>query len=309
MTSPRGKLPLGHDGYVKLWALSRPRLQFDFLLIDEAQDTNDVVLAVLEDQQCQVVYVGDKYQQIYEWRGAVNALEKIMTPRSCHLQRSFRFGPRIAMVANQLLDKLKSSKRIVGSSGKGSILNKIDLPDVLIGRTNAGILTTVADFRERGVKVFVEGGIDELKRLVRAVFELEEHGSCNAPEFFGFHSWDEVVRYSETDAGKDLVSFVSLVNSLGKKRLWRIICSCEQSADSAQVTVSTAHRSKGREWDRVRLLNDFVTPEIDESGNIKPLSDEDHRVLYVAVTRAKRELDLGENVAAYLGRTSRQANG
>jgi hypothetical protein len=26
-----------------------------------------------------MIYVGDKYQQIYEWRGAVNAMEKIET--------------------------------------------------------------------------------------------------------------------------------------------------------------------------------------------------------------------------------------
>nr|WP_249816408.1 UvrD-helicase domain-containing protein [Bradyrhizobium sp. 180] len=56
---------------MKLWALSNPAIAADFILLDEAQDTNPVVLDVLRKQPAQMVYVGDKYQQIYEWRGAV----------------------------------------------------------------------------------------------------------------------------------------------------------------------------------------------------------------------------------------------
>lgn len=301
MCSPQSTLPLGHDGYLKLWAMTSPKLQCDFLLVDEAQDTNDVLLDVFEKQSSQMVYVGDKYQQIYEWRGAVNALDKISTVNSCDLRQSFRFGPQIATVANKILAKLKATKHVIGSSQLNSILCNVDLPDVIIGRTNSGILTSVADLYGRGVKVYVEGGIGELKRLVGAIYDLEKFGSSTAPEFFGFHRWDEIVKYSETEAGKDLVSFVSLVNSLGKGKLWKIIASCEQSPDTANVTVSTAHRAKGREWNSVRLLNDFVAPETDESGNMKPLSDEDHRILYVAATRAKRQLDLGETASKYLG--------
>ncbi|MDH2406059.1 UvrD-helicase domain-containing protein [Bradyrhizobium sp. SSUT18] len=72
-------MPLGHDGYLKLWALSSHAIAADFILLDEAQDTNPVVLDVLRKQPAQMIYVGDKYQQIYEWRGAVNAMEKIET--------------------------------------------------------------------------------------------------------------------------------------------------------------------------------------------------------------------------------------
>jgi superfamily I DNA/RNA helicase len=53
----------------------------------------------------------------------------------------------------------------------------------------------------------------------------------------------------------------------------------------AELTVSTAHKSKGREWDRVRLAEDF--PE-DPKGDF----DEELRLLYVSVTRAKLELDI-----------------
>jgi superfamily I DNA/RNA helicase len=41
-------LPLGHDGYLKLWALSTPRATVDYILVDEAQDLNPVLLGVLK---------------------------------------------------------------------------------------------------------------------------------------------------------------------------------------------------------------------------------------------------------------------
>jgi hypothetical protein len=70
MSDPRSDTPLGHDGYLKLWALARPELPADYVLLDEAQDSSEVVVALLGRQSCQVVVVGDRHQQIYAWRGA-----------------------------------------------------------------------------------------------------------------------------------------------------------------------------------------------------------------------------------------------
>ena len=39
---PSGMLPFKHDHYLKMWALTGPRLPYDFILLDEAQDTNPV---------------------------------------------------------------------------------------------------------------------------------------------------------------------------------------------------------------------------------------------------------------------------
>lgn len=41
--SPGGSLRFEHDHYLKMWALTGPRLPGDFILLDEAQDTNPVV--------------------------------------------------------------------------------------------------------------------------------------------------------------------------------------------------------------------------------------------------------------------------
>lgn len=56
------------------------------------------------------------------------------------------------------------------------------------------------------------------------------------------------------------------------------------------VTITTVHRSKGLEWDTVFLpyMNEGTFPSINVSE--KEDFDEERRLLYVAVTRARRDL-------------------
>jgi superfamily I DNA/RNA helicase len=68
---------------------------------------------------------------------------------------------------------------------------------------------------------------------------------------------------------------------------------------TADVTVSTAHKAKGREWPAVKIADDFPEPkgtdQHDSQGRPipEPVSDTDARLAYVAVTRARSRLDLG----------------
>src|SRR5690606_13167694 len=63
---------------------------------------------------------------------------------------------------------------------------------------------------------------------------------------------------------------------------------------SLDVIVSTAHKAKGLEWDRVRIGDDFKGPKQDtETGELVMPDPEELRLAYVAVTRARRELDPG----------------
>ncbi|MFE0062579.1 3'-5' exonuclease, partial [Streptomyces sp. NPDC059003] len=62
------------------------------------------------------------------------------------------------------------------------------------------------------------------------------------------------------------------------------------------ITISTAHKSKGLEWPRVRIASDFLGPESDQAGKIvwdTTPDDEMLRLSYVAVTRPTQALDIG----------------
>ena len=85
-----GRLPFSHDHYLKMWQLSGPTIPGDFILFDEAQDASPVMLDAVAQQAkrgAQLVFVGDTQQQIYEWRGAVNALASLEGQRAFRARR------------------------------------------------------------------------------------------------------------------------------------------------------------------------------------------------------------------------------
>ncbi len=86
-----------HDGYLKSWQLRKPNLQYkhfahDVLMIDEGQDMNPAMLDIFMSQNTTKIIVGDPNQQIYTFRGAVNALESVEATHTYRLTQSFRYA-------------------------------------------------------------------------------------------------------------------------------------------------------------------------------------------------------------------------
>ncbi len=68
-----------------------------------------------KQRNTQVIYVGDAHQQIYAWRGAINAMQQLPLPES-RLTTSFRFGQEIALTANAILGALNETVPLLGQS-------------------------------------------------------------------------------------------------------------------------------------------------------------------------------------------------
>lgn len=296
MISAEDPLPLGHDGYLKLWALSSPRIAADYILLDEAQDTNPVVLEALRAQEAQMVYVGDRYQQIYEWRGAVNAMEKIETASTTLLTQSFRFGGAIADAASRVLSTLGEP---VAVTGNPKIVSRIcfTAPNTILARTNASAISAVISALDGKQRPHLVGGIKDLMELLNGVAELKQGMPTTVAEFFGFSDWNSVVAFAKSGEGGHLLTFVNLVESRGERQLmWALKNTVEESG--ADVVVSTAHKAKGREWARVRLMDDFLRntpgkkPELNCAGGAAKPDPAEIRLLYVAMTRAREELEM-----------------
>lgn len=68
--------------------------------------------------------VGDPYQQIYSFRGAVNALSRVPATHTFHLTQSFRFGPEVGYAAHCVLEELLNVKchTLVGGRCHDSII-------------------------------------------------------------------------------------------------------------------------------------------------------------------------------------------
>jgi hypothetical protein len=300
MLDPSERAPLGHDGYFKRWSLNDPEIPGNFILLDEAQDTNPAMLAALRNQEAQVVYVGDRYQQIYEWRGAVNAMERVATKHECSLTQSFRFGTAIADAASLLLRALGERKRLTGTPNTPSKLGCAH-PNAILCRTNAGVIDHVIQAFAADLTPHVIGGTSEALRLLDGVSRLKIGQPTDVPEFFGFQNWQEVVQFSESEEGQHLRTFVRLAERHGENKLRAYLSQVEQREDAASLVISTAHKAKGREWDNVCVVDDFTVVKKDDKGQEIGFDEEELRLLYVALTRGRLSVQIPTALASKFG--------
>lgn len=290
MRDPASPAPLGHDGYLKLWSLSQPMLDYDYILLDEAQDTNEAVLSVLRQQQTQLTLVGDRHQQIYEWRGAVNAMASLDTEAEAVLTRSFRFGDTVASAATSILRVLHEPRSVIGDPTKRTRIAGAGSTRTTLCRTNAGVVGVVVDALNESRRPHVVGGVKELVAMLQDVERLKRSIPALSPELFGFENWYELVEFAESEEGKSLRSFVKIVLAHGETKLIGMLNSLPKEELGADLIVSTGHKAKGREWDSVTLHSDF-DPRVDKVDPKKMvMSPDEARLLYVAATRARELL-------------------
>lgn len=291
-----GALPFTHDCYLKLWAMGSPRIRADYLFVDEAQDLNRALAGVVERQtHLQRVYVGDACQQLYAWRGAVDAMSAVDVDERLQISQSFRFGPEVAEQANRWLSMLGASLRLRGTDAIPSkVVDYVEgTPTAILCRTNAGTIRAVMDQSKLGKRCALVGDTRSLRNLADAADRLKLGQQVDHPELAAFASWAELQDYAEHD-GSDLAAFVRLVDREGADVVLATLDALV-AEDAADVTVSTAHRSKGREWGHVQIGSDFKAPKRDENDKgPPPLPDRPTQMLaYVAVTRAQQVLGRG----------------
>ncbi|WP_420123876.1 AAA family ATPase [Nakamurella sp.] len=295
---PSGKLRHVPDHYLKVWALGAPYIPADCILFDEAQDANPVLAQVLTGQRgAQLVAVGDPCQQLYAWRGSIDALATWPADVRLTLSQSFRFGQRIADRANRWLALLNAETRVVGAPWIDSTVGPIDQPDAVLCRTNAGAMRETMDFLAAGHRVHLTGGGGEIRRLAEAADRLFHGEPTDHPELAAFSSWDEVLQYVAEDDGGDLAPAVKLIEEYGPDKITATVDQLTRRADDAEVVISTGHKSKGLQWPRVRIADDFREPiPVPYPTATSPrkalvLRKGELMLGYVAATRAQERLD------------------
>lgn len=285
-----GRLKYTGDHHLKAWQLTDPVLDYDFILLDEAQDSDPVTVAIVAAQDAQLVPVGDRSQAIYGWRHAVDAMDSFDARHHMRLTRSFRFGPRIADEANKWLDLLDAGLRLTGTPALGSRVERCEAPDAVLCRTNAQAVVEVMEAIVADRAVAFAGGGKQIRELAECAKSLKQSGWTWHPELAAFRSWGQVQSYVEDDhGGQDLKAFVGLIDTYGPDSIIEAVDACTDER-RADVVVSTAHKGKGREWDRVRIADDFPPPREDRLGRTV-LDPAEGMLAYVAVTRARRVLD------------------
>lgn len=293
LSSNTGKLFFSHDHYLKLYQLSHPFIRAQILAVDEAQDLNGVMESIVAQQgDTQKIIVGDSNQAINGWNGAIDAMDHFGGKRLL-LTQSFRFGDTIAAEANKWLSLLQSELRLRGTESITSVVGKRDEPsNAILTRTNAAAMAEAIKAIQAGLKPAVVGGTEDLRRLALAAGDLKAGEKSTHPALFLFENWAELREHVDEDRdGSDLKVFANLIDTYG---VGTVLFACNHcvNEESADVVISTAHKSKGREWASVRIGSDFDL-KVDRDGNSLPPDKADLMLAYVSVTRAKTHLDVG----------------
>ncbi len=347
--------PLTHEAYLKIYCDSNPDLSrdFDYIALDEAQDTNPIVEQLIFNQRIPKIIVGDPHQNIYVFRRAFD----ILSPRAArdnpclYLTHSFRYGPEIAHIANLLLYHLKDeTQQLVGRAPSAQVhppgrvdwrlqsdgsytehamltrnnstlfdaavdaINQIDAY-IAVNRNNPDappppkIAFVGTNARERFSPFYAYKFNRLLDILCLHIGSNADRHRIQDPFIARFQSFEELEAFATAPqtADPDLAAACNLTRRYrGALRplIYRITECCTNPNDpTVWIKFATAHKSKGLEFPRVLLTNDFYRLAKLYRGTFqwgsKP-SPEEANLIYVAVTRAKSELCLNVSLALYL---------
>lgn len=295
MADPTSTLPCLHGVYVKEFVVKEVDLGKDYLLVDEFQDSDPLMMHFLRAQKStQMIFAGDRHQSINEWRGAKNIMKRAQTQNTAYLTQSFRFGQRIADRANEVLTRLGSEKLLVGNPKITSWIGHVDSPDAILCRTNAECAISYFNLSEAACKGVVASGLSDAEAFIMNMLNLSKGGKGTG-EYALFKSDDELRNYVYSDQGRDLYLYLDLIDKHGFDFLVKKI---EQSKRSEQqlgvrMTITTGHRAKGLEFDHVRVVGNFM----DEENKGQEDYEQESNLTYVVLTRAKIAME--ENIVGF----------
>lgn len=291
--------------------------QYDWVLLDEAQDTNPVrrkFVAMMMAPGGRLIAVGDSHQAINGWTGAdhnaMDMIAKEFNTTSLPLSTTYRCPKLIVKEARRWVNHIDAHE--TAPEGKVDTLelfqleesHEFDPGDAILCRVTKPLVELAFKLIRRGVPCKVEGRAigDNLIKLVKR-FEVSTVGDL----------------YDKVNAWKGRAMAKALADYRGDKcqeiedqadTLEILLDQCSPS-DSIQdlfdkikslfgdhqgnkqsiLTLSTIHRSKGLEWNRVYALGmEKYSPSKWAKKDWELIQENNLR--YVQVTRAKRHLTL-----------------
>lgn len=313
MQSLESKVPMIHDGYLKMFQLEAPNLWYDMILLDEAQDTNPVTQALVEAQQGRRVYVGDEHQAIYAFRGAQNAMD-VAADEEFMLTGSFRFGQAIADLANVLLEAKGEETLRLRGLGKPSIVAalKEGTPHAYISRGNSALFARAVQAMDDNQSFGFVGALFGYRfDLIEQTYRLSVGEKIRDPFLASFGTYENLEAYAEAMEDREIIARCKIVARFGR-RIPALVAKIQSRAMPLtpgrlpQLTLTSAHRSKGLEFDHVIMADDFLDFFDEEGGGWKDMKHADRfqteevNLQYVAATRARKQLEVGEKLAAFL---------
>lgn len=290
------------------------RPMYDLVVVDEAQDMNNVQL-MLAQRMCRqggrIVIVGDDCQAIYSFRGAdstsIDRLKVELSATELPLTITYRCPQKVVALAKRLVPDFCAAPDApmgtVERCSTDSLLESVQAGDAVLSRLNAPIVSLCLKFIAHGRRARMEGR-DIGKNIKVLVEKIAGKRHRTVPSF---------IARVEQWRGNELLKAQGLKEHAAAHRSVRVndqadtllalAEGCQGSVDELlaliddlfddtrpgqipAIVCSSIHRAKGLEWLKVYLLEDTLYIY----GH--RVNQEEKNVEYVGVTRTKDTLIL-----------------
>lgn len=264
-----GSIKMTHDFYLKYFHISnRIEDKYDIVLLDEAQDTNEIMLAIMNEKfpNARRIIVGDHNQAIYAWRGACNAMEvfeKLDGAKKLSLTNSFRVGTNTANAANYIVNnKEELALEMKGLNDKQKLVSKVskDKRFTYLARTNAALFEYAVNNMNQ--KFFFNSKVSfQILQEVYALY-IGNTKSIKNPQLKEYMDFDSLKFHVEEDGIEEVeIKIAVKVVDKYKEDTIKHLEQLEKNItkeDNADVILSTVHASKGLEYENILLADDYV---------------------------------------------------
>lgn len=287
--------------------LNMPLMQFDYLMVDEAQDMNKSQISMIlrsVKENGRIIAVGDRNQSLYAFRGAdsdaipniIEALEAVTLPLSV----TFRCPASHVRIAQKIVPQIEARENAPeGSLMKldyFNLVSSLSIGDLVICRTNGPLVRPAFECIRRGKKAVIRGK-DIGTSLVDLIKTFETDDLSLFDVLLGQYYEHEYVKLM--DRAKEMQALLlqdkvetirAIANEVNTVRELINKISMLFDDGSSGIVFSSIHKAKGLEADNIFILRPDLMPH--------PMATKEYEVqqelncLYVAITRSKDNLCL-----------------
>jgi hypothetical protein len=257
--------------------------RFPIVMVDEEQDLNAVNHEMIRKltKSGRLISVGDPYQSIYGFRGAVqdgmgrNRERFRMEGRT--LSVSFRCPSEIVRNARWRVPEFKWNR----SGGRVEKLNSLDTTAIadngaIICRNNAPLFRLALNLLSSSRPCRVAGS-DIGPKLINALRRL---GDAALPRSAVLSAISLYADSKNTAAARDMADCMRIFAEASRTLSEAIARAEFVLRQDGPITLITGHKAKGLEWETVYFLDDWLIGQDEQEQNLR----------YVIATRARENL-------------------
>lgn len=304
-----------HNVYLKMFQLSKVKLNYETIIQDETNDINQCMLSILTSNlDKKIISVGDSYQMINAFNfncDGLKILEDKYKFKRYGLTKSFRVSEEVSKLASRYLTYMYNENIKFNGLNKTK-LSHINLYEAtkdnqvhLLCRTRLGGLKQILDILDKyeDKKIYYVGGLEGF-----GIKEIERILSYNGNVYLGGERYHiNTLRAWLKDGVEDaeIQKICSIYNFIEKRvdAIDLLKNSEVKKREQADIVLLTSHSSKGLTLKNVVLGRDFPTIESTKLGmSLKQheykqrMANAEGNLLYVALTRATDVIDIGKSL-------------